>query len=108
MRFIHGLLVSALFLSETGLPQGQGIVFVEREVRGGKSIVNQVQIDGERMRIESNGPGAQRAFVFDASAHMLRILNYAEKSYIEIRQEDVQRVKQQIADSEEQLKSLPS
>lgn len=101
-----------LCLVTSPLLAADGILIVQKETTGGKTQTHQVQIERTRMRAESTGPdGGQQVFVFDGPAQVMRVIDYAKKTYLEMTRADADRLGAQIsgamAQMEEQMKSLP-
>jgi hypothetical protein len=90
----------------------EGVLIVQQTTNGGKTGTNQVQMEKTRMRAEMSGPmGERMAAIFDATRQVLWVVNYDQKSYVEIAKADVDRMSGQmnaaLAQMEEQMKSMP-
>jgi hypothetical protein len=100
---VIGLLVM-LFAAEA--LHAQGILFVQVMTRDGKSTTNQVQLDKTHMRAES-ASAEGNVFLFDAATKTARILNTDRKTYREIDGSQMERMRQQMTQLQEQLKNMP-
>jgi hypothetical protein len=109
-------LVIALFTGST--LHAQGILFVQEESRDGKANTNQVWMDKTHIRAEYQSSGERTAFVFDAGAQVLRVINLDTKTYQEITKAQLEEMRQQMGGAmtqasaaqrqmEEQLKNMP-
>jgi hypothetical protein len=104
-----------LFVVASGLLaqslQAQGILMVEQEKSGGKTVSNHIQIDKDHMRAETQSNGAQTAFIFDGPHQVIRMVNVENKSYMEMTKAEMEQMGQQIngalAQMQEQLKNVP-
>jgi len=109
MKFIFGVVACAVLCLVAAPVQAQGILFVQKETRGGKSTTNQVQIDKSNMRSESTGD--QTAVTFDSAKQTLRMLNIGKKTYQEITKADLEKLKGQLdgamAQMQAQMANLP-
>jgi hypothetical protein len=108
MKAVYSLLLLALFCFNAAAAEGEGIVFVQKENRNGKTALHQVQMDRTHMKVESSGNGNPVTYIFDAEAQIARMISFADKTYIEMTRGDLDMIKKQIADMEEQLEKLPS
>jgi hypothetical protein len=100
---VIGLMVM-LFAAEA--LQAQGILFVQAVTRDGKSTTNQVQLDKTHMRAESASV-AGNVFLFDSATKTARMINTERKTYREIDGSQMEGMRQQMAQLQEQLKNMP-
>jgi len=102
--FVLMMLVSAIL-------QAQGIVIVEEETRGGKTNINQIQLDKTHMRAESHASGEGMAFVFDDTSKVARVISLDKKTYMEMNAATQQQMQAQLAPAmaqvQAQLANLP-
>ncbi len=105
--FKTALFVALLFAAQA--VQAQGILFVSQETRDGKTTTNQMQMDKNHVRADSNSSG--QAFIFDGTSQVMRMLNLEKKTYVEMTKADVEKMGQQVnaamAQMQEQMKNLP-
>jgi hypothetical protein len=111
MKSVHGLVVCfALALAAAPL-QAQGVLFIEKETRGGQSTTNRIQLGRDHMRAESRATGEEMAFVFDGQKQTARMINMSKKSYMEITKADMDQMGKQMnsamAQMQAQLQSMP-
>ena len=85
----------------------QGLVLVEQQTRDGKATASQIQLDKTHIRAESRASGENMAFVFDENGQTLRVINFDQKTYIEMDGVLKQQMQEQLAQIQEQLKQLP-
>src|SRR5689334_15604557 len=81
MRLFRVTLLSIVMAAGTVWAQAQGVVFVEKETRNGQSGTNQIQLDKNHMRAESNDNGSSRAFVFDGTKQTAYMIDATKKTY---------------------------
>jgi len=104
--------VAAMCLAASPLHAADGVLIIEKATSGGKTQINQIQIEKDRMRAETAGPtGEKQTVVFDGVKQVLWIINDARKTYSEMAKADVDRMGGQMSDAmarmQEQLKTLP-
>ena len=103
----QAMLVAAFSLAASPLFSADGVLIVEKTTSGGNTKTNQIQIEKERMRAESD----TQTVVFDGAKQVLWLINDGRKSYSEMTKADVDRMGGQLNDAmakmQEQLKSLP-
>jgi hypothetical protein len=104
--------VVAMCLAASPLHAADGVLVIEKATSGGKTQINQIQIEKDRMRAETAGPtGEKQTVVFDGVKQVLWIINDARKTYSEMAKADVDRMGGQMSDAmarmQEQLKTLP-
>ena len=103
----HALLAAAFCLAAAPLFAADGVLIVEKTTTSGNTKTNQIQIEKERMRAESD----TQTVVFDGTKQVLWLINDGRKSYSEMTKADVDRMGGQLNDAmakmQEQLKSLP-
>jgi hypothetical protein len=104
--------VAAMCLAAWPLHAADGVLIVEKATNGGKTQTNQIQIEKDRMRAETGGPGGEkRTVVFDGVKQVLWMINDDRKTYSEMTKADADRMGGQMSDAmarmQEQLKSLP-
>jgi hypothetical protein len=102
----------AMCLSVAPLLAADGILIVEKTTIGGKTQKNQVQIQGDMMRVEMTGAaGESQAVIFDGVKQVLWMVNYDKKTYTEMTKADLDRISGQMSDAmarvQDQMKSLP-
>jgi hypothetical protein len=101
------MLVAALCLAASPLFAADGVLIVEKTTTGGSTKTNQIQIEKERMRAESD----TQTVVYDGTKQVLWLINDGRRSYSEMTKADVDRLRGQLNDAmakmQEQLKSLP-
>jgi hypothetical protein len=106
------LTAAALVLLASPLPDGSGILIVEKTTTGTTAQTSQVQIEGSRMRVESAGaPGEKQTIIFDGTKQVMWIVNIDRKTYSEMTKADMDRIGGQaagaMAQMQEQLKNMP-
>src|SRR5437868_5359099 len=108
MNLRHGLLFAVLFCPMTQALQAQGILLIERE----NTSTHRIQIDRDRMRVETRADGAPVVFIFDARKQTVRIVDIGNKSYTEVARSDMDELRSQLDAAmlqiQEQLKDLPA
>ena len=91
--------------------QGQGVLFAQKETRGGQTTNTQIQMDKDHIRTESRSSGDESAFVFDATTQTARMINITKKTYTEMTKSDLDQTKNQMnsamAQMQEQMKNMP-
>jgi hypothetical protein len=112
MTMMKAVGVAAMCLAAWPLQAADGVLIVEKATSGGKTQINQIQIEKDRMRAETAGPtGEKQTVVFDGVKQVLWIINDGRKTYSEMTKADVDRMGGQMSDAmvriQEQLKSLP-
>lgn len=89
----------------------QGVTMVLRETARGQTTTNQMQMDRTHVRAETRTNNDQMAFIYDGPAKVIRMVNYGQKSYTEMTQDQMAQMGQQInaamAAMQEQLKNMP-
>jgi hypothetical protein len=104
-------LLSIVIAAGAVCAQAQGVVFVEKETRNGQSGTNQIQLDKNHMRAESNDNGSSRAFIFDGTKQTAYIIDATKKTYTEITKADADRLRGQVdsamSQMQAQLANLP-
>ena len=107
IRPAQALLAAAFCLAASPLFAADGVLIVEKTTSGGNTKTNQIQIEKERMRAESDS----QTVVFDGAKQVLWLINDGRKSYSEMTKADVDRMGGQLNDAmakmQEQLKNLP-
>jgi hypothetical protein len=103
---------AALIVFSVPVFAANGILLVEKTTTGGATQTNQVQIDGNHMRVESVGAaGEKQAFIFDGAKQVMWVINNDKKTYNEMTKADLDRLGGQMTDAmaqmQEQLKNLP-
>src|SRR3954468_3730316 len=84
----HPMLVAAIWPAAAPLFAGDGLRIVEKTTSGGSTKTNQIQIEKERMRAESD----TQTVVFDGTKQVLWLINDGRKSYSEMTKADVDRM----------------
>src|SRR3954470_1751877 len=82
------MLVGAFCLAASPLFAADGVLIVEKTTSGGSTKTNQIQIEKERMRAESD----TQTVVFDGTKQVLWLINDGRKSYSEMTKADVDRM----------------
>lgn len=111
MKLAKVTLVLIAICSTGVFAQAQGIVFVQKETVNGQPATNQIQMDKNHIRAESNAAGNPMAFIFDGQKQTAMMVDMSKKTYTEITKADADRLRQQ-ADSalsqvQSQLANLP-
>jgi hypothetical protein len=103
----QAMLAAAFCLAASPLFAADGVLIVEKTTSGGNTKTNQIQIEKERMRAESD----TQTVVFDGAKQVLWLINDGRKSYSEMTKADIDRMGGQLNDAmakmQEQLKGLP-
>lgn len=109
--------VIATALALGGLAAGpmfaaNGILIVEKSTTGGAATSNQIQIEANRMRVESTGAtGGKQVVIFDGARGVLMMIDDAKKTYTEVTREEADKLGSQMSDMmaqmQQQLQSLP-
>jgi YesN/AraC family two-component response regulator len=87
------------------LRAANGILIVEKTTQGGTSTTNQIQIEANRMRAESTGPGGvKQVVIFDGARQVLTMIDNQNKSYTEMTKEDAEKLGAQTSDAMAQMK----
>jgi hypothetical protein len=91
--------------------KGQGVLFVQKETRGGQATTTQIQMDKDHIRVESRSNGDESAFVFDSPKQIARMINISKKTYTEMTKAEMEQMGGQInsamAQMQEQMRNLP-
>jgi hypothetical protein len=91
-------------LSVAALPaQGQGVLFIEKETRGGQTTIAQTQLDKNHIRYSIEGG----TFVFDGPKQTARLINSTSKTYFEMRKKDLEEMRDDIKSITAQMKGIP-
>src|SRR6185436_3752824 len=93
MRLLTGLMLAFCIFVPTSL-QGQGIMFVEQETRGGKTAENEIRIDKNYMRRESTATGEHLEVFFDGAKQSAMMINFNKKTYFELTKADASQKRQ--------------
>lgn len=108
------LTISAALIGLCSCPllAADGVLIVEKTTTGGKVDTHQIQVDRNRIRVETSGPnGEKQAFVFDGAKQVMWTINYDKKSYSEMTKADVDRLGGQMSDAmaklQAQMQSIP-
>ena len=112
MRRLSYCLIVIGTLSFAALPaHGQGVLFLQKETRGGQTTNTQIQMDKDHIRIESRSSGDESAFVFDGPKQVARMINITKKTYTEMSKSDLDQTRNQMnsamAQMEAQMRGLP-
>jgi hypothetical protein len=87
----------SLYLATSPLLAADGVLISEQTVTGTTTRTSQVQLERDRMRAEMLGAqGTSQVIVFDGPQQVLRMINHAKKSYVEMTKADADRVGTQI------------
>jgi hypothetical protein len=102
----------ALAVFVTPARAADGVLIVERAIRGGSTRTGQMQIEPQRMRAEiADEKGRVQVVIFDGARQVMWLLDPANKVYREMTKADVDRLGGQVDDAlakvQEQLKNLP-
>lgn len=105
-------LAAVLCLVATHAWAADGVLLVETRTANGATQTTQIQIEKTRMRAEVPGAqGAVQTVVFDGAAQVMRMIDTANKSYVEISKADVDQLSDQMSGAmammQERMKSLP-
>lgn len=105
-------IVAVLCLLAWPAQAADGVLIVETIAGGGPTQTQRVQIEGNRMRVDSSGGAAgQQAFIFDGTKQVMWIVDFGHKSYREVTKADLDRLGGQMsaamAQMQEQLKNMP-
>ena len=72
---------AAVCVMSGSLQAANGVLIVEKTIQGGTETINQIQIEANRMRAESTGPGGVKQVVmFDGAKQVLTIIDNGKKS----------------------------
>ena len=101
--------VCALSIS---LQAANGVLVVETTTQGGTSTTTQIQIESNRMRAESTGPGGvKQVVIFDGARQVLTMIDNENKSYTEMTRDDAEKLGAQMSDAmaqiQKQLAGMP-
>jgi hypothetical protein len=112
MRRLSYCLIVIGTLSFAVLPaHGQGVLFLQKETRGGQTTNTQIQMDKDHIRVESRSSGDESAFVFDGPKQVARMINITKKTYTEMSKSDLDQTRNQMnsamAQMEAQMRGLP-
>jgi len=89
-----------------------GLLLVQKTTSGGTTQTHQIQIESRRMRAESSGAtGAKQIVVFDGVKQVLTMIDPEKKTYVQMTQEDVEKLGAQLSDAvaqmQKQMANLP-
>lgn len=91
------ILLLSLLTALSAVPaSAQGIVIDMRETGGGAPVANQVLMDRTHVRAETASGNDRMAFVFDADANVVRVMNLTRKSYQELTRAQLDGMRRQI------------
>jgi len=96
----------------SSLQAAAGLLIVEKTTSGATPATNQIQIEANRMRAESAGPGGgKQVVIFDGSRQVLTIIDNDNKTYSEMTRDDADALGAQLADAmaqiQKQLAGMP-
>jgi hypothetical protein len=106
MKSILKAIVSgaAVCVMSGSLQAANGVLIVETTTQGGTTTTNQIQIEGNRMRAESTGPGGvKQVVIFDGARQVLTMIDPQKKSYAEMTKEDAEKLGAQMSDAMAQI-----
>jgi hypothetical protein len=111
MRLLNGIIASVLVAAAVVPAGAQGILFVQKETRGGQTSTDEVQLDKSHMRADASDNGRKNVVIYDATRQVVSIVDMANKSYREVTKADMDQLKGQMdsamAQLQEQLKNVP-
>ena len=85
MGFRRDLVCAVVFcLAASRFLMAQGVLMVEKTTIGDTPHIHQIQIEGNRMRIETGWTSPKPVMIFDGVADLFQILAVDKKSYTEI------------------------
>src|SRR6188768_1380260 len=85
--------------------QGQGVLFLQKETRGGQTTNTQIQMDKDHIRVESRSSGEESAFVYDGPKQTARMINITKKSYTEMTKSDLDQMRGQMNSAMAQMEA---
>jgi len=105
MKFAARLsLAVVLCLPAAPLFAAEGVLLVQKVTTGTKVTTNQVQLEKDRMRAETNdGSGAKRAIVFDAPKQVMTTINFDAKTYTEMTKAEADQMGAQVSGAMTQM-----
>ncbi len=104
--------VAVVCLASSPLLAADGVLISEKTTIGGNTEAHQIQIDQNRIRVETSGMnGEKQAFVFDGTKQIMWMINYDKKTYSEITKDDADRLGGQMSDAmgkmQAQMQAMP-
>jgi hypothetical protein len=89
-----------------------GVLIVEKSTAAGTSATNQIQIEPNRMRVETTAAtGSKQVVVFDGARGVLMMIDNTGKTYTEVTRDEAETLGAQMSDAmaqiQKQLESMP-
>jgi hypothetical protein len=111
-RYAFAFALAALSITAAPLLAADGILIVQKTTGGSGAMTNNVQIEQNRVRAETQGRGGgTQGLIFDGTKQTLWIVNDAQKTYTELTKADVDRLASQMSGAmammQEQMKNMP-
>jgi hypothetical protein len=99
------LCAGMLGLTATAVRAADGILIVQKITTGsGAPVTNEIQIEPRRMRAETSMTGGgKQVVIFDGAAQVMRVVDDAKKSYMEITKADIDAISNQLSAAMAQL-----
>jgi hypothetical protein len=115
MKFIvkSTVCAGALCVMTASLHSANGLLIVQKTTStGGTPQTSQIQVESNRMRAESVGPGGEKQIViFDGAKQVLTMIDPAKRTYTEMSQAELESVSSQFSDAmaqmQKELANLP-
>jgi uncharacterized protein YneF (UPF0154 family) len=106
-------LPACLLLAASSLAAAQGIVIVEQHgpAQGEPTAATKIHAEGNRLFIETQRDGKKQGIVYLGDAKVMRMIDYGNKTYREMTEQDFQRMGDSMAQMrqmmDEKLKNMP-
>ena len=113
MRFqlIRAGWILAICAQAVPLHAADGVQIVERTTTAGVARTTRIQIEPQRMRVETESTGPGQMIVFDGAKQVMWMIDPSRKSYSEMTKADVDRMGSQVsgmmAEMQKQLEGMP-
>src|SRR5262249_14965881 len=84
MRLVNGFIASLALAGVVVPANAQGILFVQKETRGGQSTTAEVQLDKTHMRADAHDRGGNNVVIYDATKQVISMVDMTNKTYREV------------------------
>ena len=96
--------VAAIGVFTVSLQAADGLLIVEKSMTGGTPTINQIQMEANRMRAETTGPGGEKQIlIFDGARQVMLMIDDQRKSYTELTKADMEQLGAQMSDAMAQI-----
>ena len=107
----RALWILAICAQAAPLRAADGVQIVERTTAAGVARTTRIQIEPQRMRVETENTGPGQMVIFDGAKQVMWMIDPSRKSYAEMTKADVDRMGSQMsgmmAEMQKQLEGMP-